>query len=66
MKTLALLLAFLLFAFVLPLVDSSPQAVVSGPEACALCSQFPQYCSLCYLWLWVVALDTENWEYYLQ
>jgi hypothetical protein len=62
MKVLALLLGLLVFAFLLPSVTTTPQAYVSGPEACALCGEFPLYCSQCWLWLSLISLSPEEWE----
>jgi hypothetical protein len=48
------------------LQPTTPLAAPSGPEACALCSEFPQYCNACYLFIWVVSTDPENWEVYYE
>ena len=59
-KALSLLCVCLL-CMVLPAMDSAPpRAVVTGPEACALCGFCPAYCVQCWIYLlWDVwNLDT--------
>jgi len=65
MKTFVIALGIVLILALAPMIQPmQPQAIVNGPEACALCSEFPQYCSACYLWIWTISVDPENWEGY--
>jgi hypothetical protein len=61
MKALLILISVVLCLCLTPMGQPT-EAVVSGPEACALCGENPLYCPQCWLWLALVTLQPENWQ----